>query len=559
MALPGYSLSADGYFRRHSERFVPVGANYWPASCGVELWRAWPADEIRRDLDLLRGLGLNCLRFFLRWQDFEPEPGCYDEQSFARFDEFLGWCEERNIAAHPSLFVGWMSGGIFWPAWRAGRNAFSDPFMLERATAFARRAAAVIAPHHGDVLAVDQGNELCCLPDSHEAPPAAVIRWCEEVNRAIREAYPHAIIISGNEQTQIIGDAGWRLGQQPGCDLLSMHAYPVQAWHAVGFDGMGDPLVRGLLPFYVRCARAFGPVLAQEFGTIVTFGAKQQDGYLRAMLPACWQAGANGFLWWCLKDITARVHPYLKNGFEGTLGLVDANGKVKPGLEYYIEFARSLATRPAPAPEPDAIGLYWPKKYYARDDQENPGNQPRETSQRLVIAAHLLNQLGHAVRIVRGDQPLPGDLKTLVISSALLMVDEAEALEPWVRAGGRVVWHGPDPVNWGHPYCRMLGARPVDYRGPRPAEVEAFGVRWELPLFPRNMRVQAEPVTAQVVSRDADGLPVVLVNRLGKGVVASALPVVEQPAVSASNRPQERDRWTAWFAGMLGLAGGVSR
>ncbi|MCY3021811.1 MAG: beta-mannanase [Planctomycetota bacterium] len=552
MAGMGYTLGEDGYFRRGGKRFVPVGANYWPASCGVELWPAWPADEIRHDLDVLRGLGLNCIRFFLRWQDFEPEAGRYDEPSFARLGEFLGWCGERGIAAHPSLFVGWMSGGIFWPKWREERNVFSDPFMVERGVAFARRAAEAIAPHHDHVLAIDQGNELCCLPDSHAAPPAAVIRWCGAVNRAVRETYPQAIIISGNEQNQITGDTGWRFGQQPGCDLLSMHAYPVQAWHSISFDGLGDPLARSLLPFYVRCARAFAPVMAQEFGTIVTFGARQQDGYLRAMLPACWQAGANGFLWWCLKDIAARVHPYLKCGFESTLGLVDAAGKVKPGLEYYLEFALSLPDRPAPAPEPAAIGIYWPRKYYPRDDQENPGNDPHQLSRRLVIANHLLNQLGHTVRVVRGDEPLPADLTTLVVPGALLTVDEAEALDSWVRAGGRLVWHGPDPVNWGHAYCRLLGARPVDYRSPRAVEVQAFGARWPLAAFPRNMRVELEPATARVVSRDGDGLPVVLVHRVERGSVAYALPMVEN-VPAAADRRDERDRWTAWLAGMLAL------
>jgi endo-1,4-beta-mannosidase len=124
MPKPVFQLTSDGYFSRGAERIVPVGVNYWPSSCGVEMWRRWPAAEIRRDLDLVRALGLNCVRFFLRWEDFEPTPGRYSATAFRRLAELLGWCRARGLLAHPSLFVGWMSGGIFRPRWMRGRNIF---------------------------------------------------------------------------------------------------------------------------------------------------------------------------------------------------------------------------------------------------------------------------------------------------------------------------------------------------------------------------------------------------------------------------------------------------
>ena len=43
--LPGLVLDPNGYFVRGGARFVPVGVNYWPASCGVELWQRWPEGE----------------------------------------------------------------------------------------------------------------------------------------------------------------------------------------------------------------------------------------------------------------------------------------------------------------------------------------------------------------------------------------------------------------------------------------------------------------------------------------------------------------------------------
>jgi hypothetical protein len=339
--------------------------------------------------------------------------------------------------------------------------------MIARSTAFAARPRRSIAPFHSDLLGIDQGNEIDCLADSREAAPAEVAAWCESINEAIRSAYPEAMIVSGNDQGQILGDAGWRLGGQPGVNYYSMHGYPVPPWHNVAFDGMTDPLCPTLLPFYVQVARAFGPVLLQEFGTIVTFGVEQGDQYLRAMLPAAGAAGANGFLWWCLRDIRARVHPYLKDNFEGTLGLVDDDDRVKPGLEYYIEFARSLATRPAPGAASDAVGLYFPRHYYQRDAQENPGNVPATLSAWLVMANFCLRQLGRPVRIVRGDQPLDPSLRQILVPGAMLDILEVEALEAWADKGGQLVWHGPDPMSWAGTYRRFLGARPVNYRATR--------------------------------------------------------------------------------------------
>ena len=546
----GLIVDDGGYLTDNGTRFVPVGVNYWPGSCGVEMWVHWPEDEILHDLEVLRSIGLNSIRFFLRWQDFEPAPGEYREEMFDRLAQLLSWCHERCIYAQPSLFVGWMSGGVFWPSWKGDRNLFADPSMVERSALFARRAAEVIAPYHLRLLGIDQGNEICCLTDSTAAPPQAVISWCRTINEAIRSVYPDCLIISGNDQNQVLSDTGWRFGQQPGTDTYSMHGYPVPDWHSIEFDGMTDPLCQSLLPFYTQVARAFGPVMVQEFGTIVTFGASQQDAYLRAILPACWEAGANGFLWWCLRDIVADVYPYLGHRFESTLGLVDDNDRVKPGLEYLIEFAVTVQYRPPPDHARRAIGVYWPKHFYSRDNPLNPGNRPRQLSRWMVVANHLLRQLGHRTRVVRGDQPLPDDLETCVITGAILDALEVQQLEAWVRAGGRLVWHGPDPVNWGHECVRLLGAKPVDYRAVRAAQVDLGGDTWLLGAFPRDMRVELDPDGARVLARDQDGLPVVLTHAVGKGRVTYALPVVEASAAEAVDRPA-RDRWQRWYASVL--------
>lgn len=549
------TLDADGSFRRGAARLVPSGVNYWPASCGVEMWRAWPAAEIRRDLQLVRKLGLNCVRFFLRWQDFESQSGRYSAVAFRRLEELLAWCRQEGLLAHPSLFVGWMSGGVFWPEWKRGRNLFGDAFMRRRAAAFAARAARVLARHRDVLLAIDQGNELCCLPESSVAAPADVVSWCAGVNTAVRRACPGVLLVSGNEQMQVTADSGWRLGAQPGCDLLSMHAYPNSAWHALAFDGMTDPLAQSLLPFYVKCARAFGPVMVQEFGTLFTAG-RCADAYLRPVLAACHAAGANGYLAWCLRDITATGHPYDKNAFEGGMGLVDAAGRVKPALRCFLAFAAGAAARPVVRPDQGDIALYWPRHYYQRDNPLNPGNEPRALSRRMALAHFVLEQLGHRVGIARGDRPLTGiSARTLVLPGTLITATEAAALVRWVQDGGRVVWHAPDVTTWGRAVTELVGAEAIDLLAPRAENVRAFGVCWDFGHFSRGVFPGVEPTTARVVARDRAGRPVLLVNRLGRGTIVTCLASPDESFASRSDDRSARGQWTRWYRGVLGLAG----
>lgn len=551
-----FSLDSDGYFQHGGKRFFPVGVNYWPGSCGVEMWQHWPADEIRRDLDIVADLGLNTVRFFLRWQDFEPTAGQYNPLMFERLSQLMNWIGERHLLAHPSLFVGWMSGGIFWPQWREGRNLFADVFMRERSAAFARVCAQHLYPHRNSIVAMDQGNELCCLPDSHQAPPESVIEWCRSVSAAIRSAWPDALIISGNEQSQIICDSGWRFGQQPGCDLYSMHAYPVPNWHPILSDGLSDPLTQSLLPLYVKCARAFGPVMAQEFGTILTFDRKRQHDYLRHMLPACRDAGANGFLWWCLRDITAAVPPYLDHAFESTLGLVDAAGKVKPGLEYFIEFARelnldanSITKESAASP---AVGVYWPSEYYNRRPIGSGINHPASTSSGLLLANYFLSQLGYHTQIVRGDGAIPDSISTLVIAGCALTAPEAQRLTAWVKNGGRLLWHGINPHNFGTDYIELLGACPIDYHAPLSQQVSAFGREWTLDTFSCGCSIEVQPTSAKIFA-EAHGRAILLHHDVGHGRVVYSLPQIEQMIAAFSGDRKRRDSWMTWYKGVMQL------
>lgn len=553
MTDPIFRITSDGYFARGNERIIPFGVNYWPSSCGVEMWQIWPEEEMRHDLDTMKSLGMNCIRFFIRWEDFEPEVGFYDETMFERLSVFMGWCEDRGLLMQPTLFVGWMSGGIFWPEWKGKRNLFLDPLMRERGFALAKEVSKVILRHREKVLAVDLGNEICCLPDCLESPPEDVESWCSRVNESIRSVFPDVLIIAGNEQAQVTMDTGWRFDRQEGCDLYSMHTYPNSDWHPLRFDGMTDPLGHSLFPFYVKCARAFGPVMAQEFGTIFTSGFCCSE-YLGEILPSCWEAGANGFLWWSLRDFEATGHPYDKNAFEGPLGVLNDKNEIKETLQAFPRFIESLSDASRPIVDQGEIALYWPKYYYDRDEPKNPGNKPDELSRRMIVAHYVLSQLGFRVGIVRGDLPLDGvSATTIVVCGAALSREEVVSLAGWTAAGGRVVFQGVDVTTYGTDMNRFLGADAADLLAPRANGVEVFGECWDFVDFPRNVFTGVQPTTATVVAKDKLGRPIVLLNKYGKGSVVSCLAQPEDMFADESDDRSARGRWMTWYSGMLSL------
>jgi hypothetical protein len=397
------------------------------------------------------------------------------------------------------------------------------------------------AEYADDVLAIDLGNELSCLPDSAAASPAEVLRWIGDVTAAVRRAAPGALIVSGCDQSQINTDSGWRFGAQPGCDFYSMHSYPFPRWHTVRFDGMGDPLGRSLLPFYVKCARAFGPVLVQEFGTLLTAGRLECDRYLQHVLPACAAAGANGYLWWCLRDIAAVTHPYNKNGFEGSLGLVGSDGCVKPGLEFFPEFARSHVGSAAPR---ERVGLVWPEHYYDRDAPENPGNKPAILSRLLALSHHALESIRRDVVVVRSEAlPAPESVDYLVIAGASLTILEVRRLRAWVELGGHLLWHGPDPLNWGTDMVALLGAAPIDFGARVEVSVSAGKRSWKLGAFPRDTFLRIELRGAHMRIAAPAGRAFVFEHRIGSGSVTTCLALPECAGDSSA--------LASWYAHLL--------
>jgi hypothetical protein len=538
MAETDLSLGKDGYFSRAGSRFIPVGVNYSPATSGHQMWQLWPADIIQHDLDTLLSLEFNTVRFFLNWADFEPAAGQWNAEAFSRLEQLLSWCADRNLCAQPTLFTA-SHGHSATPAWGKGRNFFADATVRDRAIAFAAETARIVAPYHDHLISIDVGHQLSRLSDNLRAAPAIIDHWCRSIRSAIQSTYPAALITCGNSIDTLLHESPWRPADST-WSYQTVHGSMLPSHHPVTFDGLTDPLGQSLLPLYTEMARTSGPVLLQDLATLPTLGVSQQEAFLETVLPACWAAGANGFLWNAMFD---GAHP-------GTIGLLDENGQLKPCFRHFVEFAQSTAELPAPRFAANYIGLYLPKAYCSRDGSSSPSD--RSTTSRFLATAHYhLRAGGNEVHLVRGDRPIHPRTRRIFIAGAELDDSEIAALTAWVTAGGHLSWHGPNPEQWNAAYQHLISAVAVDFRTPKEAIVSWAGAEWKVEHYPGNIRLEVEPVDAEVLATDQTGFPVVLRHRLGNGTVICALPQIDHAVSSSNLARRDRDRCTQWYRAMV--------
>lgn len=310
----------------------------------------------------------------------------------------------------------------------------------------------------------------------------------------------------------------------PAATNLRFIASPAE--QLLGFDGLGDPFFHTFLPAHVRCARKCGPVVVAALGCGGLLGAAREEAWLRSSLPATRAAGAAGIFW---------------NAWRGADGLVANDGNLHPGRRFFGELARDNAT-PMDAPsESEAIGIWL-----------HGGSRHDAAYARLLLAQYFVVRLGRAWLPIGRNDLAEARCRTLLIAGGDVAPDVAGALNAFVTRGGELIWHGPDFAGSAGWLAPLLGARLTDWRSGRGVSVNAFGERFTMAHFPRDVRAEIEPVGATVLATDQQDLPLLLEHRLGSGRVRYVLPVVEDAILPVAAHSSARDRWLSWYRGMLG-------
>ncbi len=315
-----------------------LGANFWSRTGGPLMWRSYDPAVIRQELSVLAAHGLTMTRSFFYWPDFMPGPYEIDETMTARFADFLDRHADQGMTTIPTFIVGHMSGENWDPSWRAGRDLYSDVWMVGRQAWFAGQMVRRYASHPA-VAGWLVSNEMP-LYSGASASHEIVATWAQLIKDAVRAA--------GGRQPFSLGDGAWGIevtGNDNGfrlaeaaelADFLGPHVYPV-----------GDDPVRQRYVAALQCelAGTFGkPVIMEEFGVSSDFASDEHAArYYRHLLHNTLLAGATGWIAWNNTDFALTGQdPYRHHAFELNFGLTDAHGVPKGTLREMQAFAGTI-------------------------------------------------------------------------------------------------------------------------------------------------------------------------------------------------------------------------
>ena len=336
-------------------------------------WSSFDPAEVEGDFARIAACGLDSVRVFLTWEDFQPAAGRVDREMLARLVVVADLAAGLGLEVIPTLFTGHMSGVNWIPPWALGgsdgdprfrvvsggtvvrrglRNWYIDRAVGAAQVLLAAEAAAALAGHEA-VWAWDLGNENsnCVVPPNRSSARA----WLTRLGSAIRTADETALLTVGLHKEDLEEDR--RLGPweaSEACDLLSMHGYPIYARWADG------PTDAELLPFLARMTRWLGDggdVLFSEFG-LPTYrrddphepgaGAtplveeEAAAAYTTAALEGLRCAGCLGALLWCYSDYNPTLWqqpPFDLTPHERAFGLWRIDGSPKPAVAAITAFA----------------------------------------------------------------------------------------------------------------------------------------------------------------------------------------------------------------------------
>jgi endo-1,4-beta-mannosidase len=355
-------------------------------------WSDFDAGEVREEFAIIRELGLNVVRFFLLWDDFQPTPNTVVPERMRDLETVCDIAAENGLGLDVTFFTGHMSGPNWTPRWLhepngtipspgerhvmtegkvvsgGYRNPFHDPMALDAERLLLRTVVSELKDHPA-VWMWNLGNEpdLFAWPNNAAAGQA----WVREMVGLIKGIDPNHPVTCGLHGANLLVDNGLRVNQVfAETDVAVMHTYPMY----VPFSKY--PLDPDYVPFSCALVTALSgkPTLMEEFGGCTTgpgkpsevweweafgkprkqFMASEDDlaEYLEGVLPKLVEVGATGAFIWCYADYIEALWdkpPCDAQVHERFFGLVRPDGTLKPHAKVMQKFA---ATKPTVLEKP---------------------------------------------------------------------------------------------------------------------------------------------------------------------------------------------------------------
>ena len=387
-------------------RFL-TGVNYWPRRKAMYWWSEFDATEVADEFDIIASLGMDVVRIFLLWDDWQETPEMVSPERLIDLTKVCDIASARGLGLDVTFFTGHMSGPNWAPGWMLApdaprhasphvrqvvsrgrvvdtpyRNMFHDPMTLAAERLLVETVVSEFRDH-GAIWMWNLGNEpdLFAYPESAEAGRA----WVEAMTDLVRSLDPNHPVTTGLHTANLLSDNGLRVDQVfSASDVAVMHGYPMYVPWA------RDNLDPDFVPFLCALTTALSgkPCLAEEWGGCtapdgdsVTWewtaygqersqfmaGEEEFADYVRATLPRLVEVGATGAMLWCFADYATGLWdrpPCEESGakHERHFGLVRPDGSLKPHAEVIRQF---VATRPRVKPATRTLTLdVTPDEYY---------------------------------------------------------------------------------------------------------------------------------------------------------------------------------------------------
>ncbi len=352
-----------------------TGCNYWASHAGMNMWHKWEPDIVESDFKRLSEYGVDVLRVFPLWSDFQPirmhtkgqqmpnqvrmgeellpdtEAGRagVSEEMLERFRFMLDTAEKYGLKLIVGLVTGWMSGRMFVPEMLQGMNVITDPVAIEWEIKYVRCLVRKFRDSKA-IVAWDLGNECNCMGAAPSR--SAFYCWMASIAMAIRVEDNTRPVVSGMHGVRIEGNATPR-DQGELTDVLTTHPYPLFTPHCDT-----DPINRMKSALHAAAESRYYADLsgkicfAEEVGCLGPMIASDDIAadYSTASMFTLWAHDCHGFLWWCAyEQLKLEETPYDWDAVERELGLFRLDMTPKPivgAMGRFRKFANGIGRLP---------------------------------------------------------------------------------------------------------------------------------------------------------------------------------------------------------------------
>lgn len=338
------------------------GVNYVPRQGWFHSWLEPDLDATRRDLEAIAALGLDHVRIFPFWPVLQPNRTLIRSRALADVRSVVEAAGEMGLDASVDVIQGHMSSFDFLPAWLTSwhaTNMFTDAGAL-RAQAELTRSLHEAVADLPNYVGLTLGNEVNQFSgDPHPAPMRATPEQAETWIRTLLQAVPED---GKGVRLHAEYDAVWYLDDHPFEPAHASRLGDVTAIHSWIFNGTAQRY--GALSaesvrhaeYLTELSRAFAtdparPVWLQEIGAPLNClePGEEPEFCQRAVQHLADSAALWGVTWWCSHDVDRSLADFPE--LEYSLGLFDAEGRVKPLGRAFAEVATDVRQRQHRPPE----------------------------------------------------------------------------------------------------------------------------------------------------------------------------------------------------------------